>query len=336
MSTCSRPLLLRQEKFSPVTGELLSSTDFNKNCGSRLFEKCPHCSEIYKRDARTVISSGFTHSPMTFITLTAPGSEVFGKTHNRIERKRKNGSSYLQRCPCGHYHNYPDDRLLGTSIGADYDYTGAAAFNAGASRLLTVTMQKLSRISGRKIERVRVAEYQKRGLIHFHILVKGVITERSFKAAVHGGKNLRTGRSLAPASHNGWSWGVQIDIKIIPPGSSKMTVYLAKLLNYSIKSIGSQNTSPTLHDWKMRNAGRLSVGCKNPYCWHKHPCRRHRLAETGAGFRGHVLSVSRNWGILFKDVRARRQKYHQPINVKSQLITRWKILPYRSPPPVMV
>ena len=105
------------------------------------------------------------------VTLTAPGSDRFGKTHVRHLTKNKK----VQRCSCRRYHN-ENDRLLGTPIDpATYDYDGAAAFNANASRLFAVTMQKLGRLLGRKLQVVRVIEFQTRGLVHVHALVLGPV-----------------------------------------------------------------------------------------------------------------------------------------------------------------
>ena len=124
------------------------------------------------------------------VTLTAPGSDKFGKTHVRHLTK----NNKVQRCSCRRYHN-ENDRLLGTPIDPDtYNYVGAAAFNANASRLFAVTMQKLGRLLGRKLRVIRVIEFQTRGLVHVHALVLGPVPQCSLELVVRGGKNLRTGR----------------------------------------------------------------------------------------------------------------------------------------------
>ncbi len=177
------------------TGEV-ANLDYLKPCGSRLLEKCPHCSEVYRRDAISVLRAGLKDVdnatiPFTFITFTAPGAEVFGPTHQRIVDFGKGGKSRVRKCRCQKIHD-DDDPLIGTPLDpATYRYDRAADFNAHASRLFAVTMQRLGRVDGHKLDYTRVAEFQTRGLIHYHVIVRGIVTERSVHAVVRGGIDLR-------------------------------------------------------------------------------------------------------------------------------------------------
>ena len=346
VGTCSHPITLRRTVTDSRTGSS-NSTEHAKRCGTRIKSRCPSCSALYKGDAFRIIRSGIidatTNLPklVTMVTLTAPGSDKFGKTHVRHLTK----NNKVQRCSCRRYHN-ENDRLLGTPIDPDtYNYVGAAAFNANASRLIAVTMQKLGRLLGRKLRVIRVIEFQTRGLVHVHALVLGPVPQCSLELVVRGGKNLRTGRPISAAMSGGWKWGEQCDAKVIQgetPG--RAIAYLVKVVMYALKDTGHGECRNFNHGERMAAAASAGVSCELSLYECKHGssqviverniidvstgeistikvpvsyqgkrtsriCRRHRRAENGWGFRGHILAKSRNWGCTFGEVRARRNNY---------------------------
>ena len=113
--------------------------------------------------------------PRVFATLTAPS---FGPVHNRPASGR---------CRCGVEHQEHDPEL-GSALDPDaYDYAGAGAalWNNHAGHLWRYVTISLPREIARRIgctltdlkQRLRVsygkvAEYQKRGLIHFHTVIR--------------------------------------------------------------------------------------------------------------------------------------------------------------------
>ncbi|MGC0385599.1 hypothetical protein RKD33_005816 [Streptomyces sp. SAI-129] len=113
-----------------------------------------------------------TH-PRVFATLTAPS---FGPVHNRPDARP---------CRCGTRHDSTDP-LLGTLLNpATYDYAGAVLFNAHAGamwarftiylRLEIATRLGMTQRAARALLRVsfaKVAEHQKRGLVHFHAVIR--------------------------------------------------------------------------------------------------------------------------------------------------------------------
>ena len=129
---CSHPIPVRMRCADTSTGEIYLGRTIEKDCGSRLAERCLHCSEIYKRDAMSVFNEGVanTETPVThytFITFTAPGSQTFGRTHQRVVKKRKANKSHVVRCSCKHTHR-EDDVRIGTPINpSTYRYDLAAA-----------------------------------------------------------------------------------------------------------------------------------------------------------------------------------------------------------------
>ena len=363
---CSRPVTLRRTVTDTRDGSS-RSTEHVKRCGTRIADRCPSCSALYRGDAFQVIRSGLfdrvTNLPklVTMITLTAPGADVFGKTHSR--RISENGKT--RRCACRKYHA-ENDRVIGTPLDpSTYNYAAAASFNANASRLFAVTMQKLSRVLRRKMEVVRVVEFQTRGLVHIHALVLGCVPKPTLRLVVRGGINPRTGRQIAAASSGGWTWGPQCKAEVITgdtPG--KAIAYLVKVVNYSLKETGRGAARNYTHNERMTDAADKGLKCGHTFhdCTfgadhsdiitdivntvtgeincvtvrvnYQGPgtksrvCRRHRRAEEGWGFRGHVLSKSRTWGCTFREVRARREMW---VNAKKPtlppyLVVSWERL----------
>ena len=270
---CEYPVRFRRSELDQTTGEV-RSREVLRRCGSRRSAECASCSALYKGDAFAVIRSelqdeGGNVRTATWVTLTAPGANVFGQVHSQ----RRDASGRVRPCGCQKRHA-DDDPLLGSPLDADaYQYERAADFNANASRLWAVTMQKLSRLLGRKLKVVRVVEYQSRGLVHVHALILGVVTKRSLEVAVRGGVNLRTGRNIQPATSNGWTWGPQCDAQVVTQGyARRLGAYMTKVVGYSVKSAGDDLPGGSAHTAKMANAGERACSCDHPH----QLCRRGR------------------------------------------------------------
>ncbi len=174
-------------------------------CGNRREHVCPACSQVYKNDARQIIRSGLTGGkgmpdtvaahPCVFATLTAPG---FGPVHTtRTGRRgrqlpcRPRRDAHQRRCPHGRdiscpRNHRPDDPRLGQPMCPDcYDYTGHVLFNALAPELwrrFTIYLpRQLARLTGIthkhlrsevRVRFVKVAEYQARGIVHYHAIIR--------------------------------------------------------------------------------------------------------------------------------------------------------------------
>lgn len=157
-------------------------------CGNRRASRCPSCSRLYAADTYHLIKAGLSGGkgiPETvqaharvFATFTAPS---FGAVHNRD----KNTRGTRLTCKCARRHDTTDPQL-GTPVNPrTYDYTGAVLWNAHASalwaRFTTYLRRKLAAELGltvavlAKVLRVsfaKVAEYQKRGLVHYHAIIR--------------------------------------------------------------------------------------------------------------------------------------------------------------------
>ena len=113
-----------------------------------------------------------------FLTLTAPS---FGPVHTRALTPR----GHVIPCRCGERH-HPDDPRIGTALDPDtYDYTGAVLWQAHAGMLwarFTIALRRaLAAALGVKgaefreharLSYAKVAEYQRRGLVHFHAVIR--------------------------------------------------------------------------------------------------------------------------------------------------------------------
>ncbi|MET7896871.1 replication initiator [Streptomyces mirabilis] len=157
-------------------------------CNNRRTTRCPACAEVYRRDTFHLITSGLRGGkgipervaahPRVFATFTAPS---FGPVHNCPS----GSAGSVRRCRCGVLHDQ-DDAELGTPLNLDtYDYDAAVLWNAHAGplwrRFSTYLRREVAKRAGlsqrafRQYARVsfaKVAEYQKRGAVHFHAVIR--------------------------------------------------------------------------------------------------------------------------------------------------------------------
>ncbi|WP_374200809.1 replication initiator [Streptomyces bambusae] len=165
-----------------VSGQLPAG-ELLVRCGNRRATRCPACSTVYRYDTYQLLTAGMRGGktaptsvaahPRVFATLTAPG---FDPVHNQP------GSG---RCHCGQVHP-DDDPLLGTPLDPEhYDYTGAVLWNAHApalwARFTTHLRREIAKAAGltqralrhhATLSYAKVAEYQKRGQVHFHAVIR--------------------------------------------------------------------------------------------------------------------------------------------------------------------
>lgn len=263
---CSAPVRLVGESqiVDPSTGELLHvyRTDDEPTghllvaCGNRRASVCPSCSQTYRRDVFHLIRSGLsggkgvgddvsTH-PRVFATFTAPS---FGAVHARRERDRKTVACRPRRdrpvCShgvslhCGLKHERGDELIGQPLCGECYDYVGAVLWQAHAGKLwhrFTLELRReLARQAGmsrRALNLVvrpafaKVAEYQARGLVHFHAVIRldgpggpddpppGWATTELLTAAIPSAARRVSVTSPAPGDgERSFGWGEQIDVR---------------------------------------------------------------------------------------------------------------------------
>jgi hypothetical protein len=205
---CARPVRLRGE-VCDQHGQRVWSTDGEPDgvlrvaCGNRREAVCPCCAERYRQDAYHLIGAGMrggkgvpdsvSAHPFVFATLTASS---FGHVHTRPLGKDRTPQRCRPRrdapvCPhgvrlsCGQVHA-EDDPCLGQPLCMEcFDHEAAVLWNNTLGELwrrtsvylprhlaavLGITQKRLRELA--RIAYVKVAEYQARGLVHLHVVIR--------------------------------------------------------------------------------------------------------------------------------------------------------------------
>jgi hypothetical protein len=251
-------------------------------CGNRRASRCPSCAWTYAGDTYHLIRAGLVgdtrheipaairHRPRVFATLTAPS---FGPVHNRPTHGA---------CRCGLSHR-DDDPALGTPLDpASYDYAGAVLFNNHAGELWHRFVNRLRReiaaqvgITQKAFKEVarlsygKVAEFQKRGAVHFHAVIRldgpdgpdtappswastELLTQAIRAAAAHPYVTAEVPPREAAGFPHGWSlrWGRQLDVRPIKAfgDDSEITEqavasYVAKYATKAAENTGTPDTA---------------------------------------------------------------------------------------------
>lgn len=369
---CANPIRLvgRSETFDTRTGELVRSygsadealgVTFTR-CGNRRADKCESCSRLYAADTFQLIRAGIAggktvpetvaDNPLVFATLTAPS---FGPVHGN----RPNGGRCRPRRDTGHRcpHGRPtscmavhgdDDPTVGQPLCPDcYDYASQVVWQWWAPELwrrFTITLRRvlahhLGTTPGElgevaSLQYAKVAEYQLRGAVHFHALVRldgpqmpegfapapAAVTAQVLAALVEQAANAV--RVTAPPVHDDdparvLAFGTQLDTR--PVRTSRRTDdpersltpeqvagYLAK---YATKSTGDTEAKDSPHLRRLEATARHLAGRavtldgdgEAPY----------RLLGKWAhtlGFRGHFATKSRRYSVTLGQLRRARQR----------------------------
>ncbi|MFD1934287.1 replication initiator [Nonomuraea mangrovi] len=369
---CAQPVRLHGERVTldSRTGEVLDvyrtadePTGFLLTaCGNRRASRCPACSAVYKDDTYHLIISGLRggkgvpeevrEHPRVFATFTAPS---FGAVHAHREKGGKTLPCRPRRdhpiCPhgrsegCGRRHEL-DDPQVGQPLCVDcYDYIGAVLWNAHAgalwreftkampsvlARLLGITRAELRRMV--RLSYAKVAEYQARGLVHFHAVIRldgpdgptdqppdGVSVElldRAIRqAAQQSAVRVTDGLSLTVR------WGDQLDVRpvYVSPdlegvSDQRVAAYVAKYATKGAESAGTVDR-PIRQPWEIarlkvsEHARRMIYTC---FSLADLPPYRELLLRQWShmlGYRGHFSTKSRHYSITLGDLRQARADY---------------------------
>ncbi len=294
--------------------------------------------------------------PAVFATFTAPS---FGPVHSRRQRGRRTLACRpkdSRTCPhgrprgCRCRHN-PDDARLGQPLCPDcYDTAAAVLWNATAPELwrrttiyLRRALARLCGVSRAQLDRtvrlsyVKVAEYQRRGLVHFHAVIRLDATPPTGQsqrvdpppASFHAGVLEDAVRLAAatvtapiPATGDGRTrvarWGEQLDVRHIHDNgvdaltAEVVAAYIAKYATKSTEPLGllpadlpdDLDTVDAPEHIRELIAACLRLG------------RSPQLAGLGLaehahllGFRGHWSTKSRRYSTTLGALRAARHDY---------------------------
>jgi hypothetical protein len=358
---CAKPIRLTgaHQLQHATTGAVLHhfGGDIMVPCGNRRSSVCPSCSDRYAADAFHLIRAGLvggskdvpetvTDAPRAFVTLTAPS---FGPVHGRPVL----ASGKTRRCGCGEYHHEADTRL-GTPLDPDsYDYVGSVLWQAHAGKLwhrfVIQLRRELARLVGIRVRDFtqqarlsygKVAEYQRRGLVHFHAIIRvdgpegptnpapSWATASLLDAAVRAAAAAVTVTTHRPdSSPLVLAWGAQVDIRPIQSADAgrfegehaevtdqHLAGYIAK---YATKGTGTSEAA----DKPIRS----QLDIEHLRCSEHH----RRIIQTAwdlggradyeelklrrwahmLGFRGHFLTKSKHYSTTFSRMRDDRRAY---------------------------
>ena len=326
-------------------------------CGNRRESRCPPCSERYRRDAYFLVAAGLAGSeekgvstgvashPLVFATFTAPS---FGAVHRRLVdagggARRCRASGEGQECEHGIPMRCPErhaegDPKIGQALCSDcYDYEAAALWNANLGGLWRRTMTylprelaALSRLSVAalrsqvRVAYAKVAEFQARGAVHVHAVIRldgpygpdtapagGATAQRLAEAVARTAARV----AVTVAGPDGREliirWGSQVDVRTITRNPSDgdadgnaVAGYLAK---YATKDAGVGGGL----DRRIRVKGVIERAEISDHAralmrsaWTLSPRWAHNL-----GFRGHFLTKARRYSVTFAALRGVRAEY---------------------------
>lgn len=360
---CSHPIRLAGEMVNLATGEVETSS-LRIACKDRRRVVCPACSYIYKADAWILVSTGLVGGkgmpeivgshPRLFVTLTAPS---FGPVHTITARggcvvaprpsvdSSTHSPTGLTTCLhgrpqfCARRHA-SDDPLLGRPICEEcFDYEGAVLWNAHASRLWNNTIQlirrSLAEVGGlaqanlktvAQIHYLKVAEVQRRGLVHLHVIVRAdgpgeVASEPPawMTAGLLARVVRRAARDVTARGLDGRTirWGKILDVQDLQVEPSDMTKIASYVAMYSTKTTdGSMALARRFHSRRQieslvddPHARGLSLAAWNLG-------RRPELAPLNLrdhahafGFTGQLITKSRGYSTTFAALRSARSAF---------------------------
>jgi hypothetical protein len=375
---CVRPIRLRGtiRDIDPATGEILRALDTENNpdkviylpCGDRRASVCPPCAETYRADTYQLIRAGLAGGkgvpesvaihPCVFATFTAPS---FGPVHTRVlspggtvarcrPRRKANYCPHGRRISCGQRHK-DTDACLGRPLCPDcYDYNAAAVWNAHASELWRRTIISLRRRLARlakangsqvRLSYAKVAEFQRRGLIHFHAIFRLDGLDTGHPERVVPPQPLLTADVLAnlirqvassawfatvphPARPRGWdiTWGAQVDprvVRLTNDGEVTDTAVASYLAKYATKSTEPAGIPPgritaenaAVYATSRTHQGRLISACLKIGGHSHEDFQAMRRWAHMLGYRGHFATKSRRYSTTMRALRATRRDWQR-------------------------
>ncbi|HSX69047.1 replication initiator [Nocardioides sp.] len=367
VGNCANPIRLvgSSSTVDTRTGEVVGTFSSNDAplgvlyvpCGNRRAEVCPACSRRYARDTFELLRAGVSggkgvpesvgDNPLLFVTFTAPS---FGHVHRHDKNgKRCRPRDRVKVCEhgravgCMAIHD-EHDPIVGSPICWDcYDWHGAVLWQFTATELWRLTTNNLRRAiaqalgakaddlgSVASLQYAKVAEYQARGLVHFHALIRLDGIDGPGSPAPMGARELAQVvastvphvSAAAPAIDaddvdRRMRWGSQLDVKEVRPGHrtddpdreltpEQVAGYLAKYVTKDATSI--RKPGQTQHLKHMENLCRDLAARAREF---------DALSEYGLlrkwarmlGFRGHFSSKSRKYSVTHGFLRRMRQRF---------------------------
>jgi uncharacterized Zn-finger protein len=355
---CSHPIRLSGEMVNQATGEI-SINSLRIACKDRRHVVCPSCSYTYKADAWILVSSGLIGGkgtpkevgghPRLFITMTAPS---FGAVHTitsrgncvtstlaRSSHSREHTCEHgrLRSCQARHAEEGPE---LGRPLCEQcFDYERAVLWNAHASKLWNNTIQTIRRSlaeagglrqkhlkSVAQIHYLKVAELQRRGLVHFHVILRADgpddIAEPapawlSTELLQHVIRQSVRSTSATGVGETVYRWGQRLDVQDLGEEVQDANAVASYIAKYVTKT--TDGSSELAHRFKSRR--QIQILVDDPHArrlaltsWaldlrpELQSLRLRRHAHT-FGFTGQLITKSRAYSTTFRNLRSVRAQY---------------------------
>lgn len=235
---CVRP-------FKTVTGDWV-------RCGSRVKSSCESCAELYRGDWAAIARSGIFDGPVErfrfyLLTLTAPS---FGQVH----RVRRSGDRGAAKCRCGVRHGEGDAGLRGVPLDiSTYDYVGQVGWNRDAGVLWDRTRRRI-RDRWDSAEYFIVREWQDRGVLHVHVLVRIDRVEAPAPDVLRDAARSAVAISKIDGTFVEWGAQAKCDVFRADGDGAKTIWYLSKALNYVMKDVVHQGANVHARVWAHLSA----------------------------------------------------------------------------------
>ena len=232
-------------------------------CGTRVKSRCPSCAELYRGDWAAIARSGVFDGPVEsfqlyLLTLTAPS---FGQVH-RVPRP---GKSVTSDCGCGVRHAPTDAGLRGVPLDpARYDYAGQVAWNRDAGLLWDRTRRRV-RDRWDSVEYFIVREWQDRGVLHVHVLVRIARTEAPSADALRDAARTAVAASKIDGALVEWGTQARSDAFRADGDGARTIWYLSKALNYVMKDVVQQDGAAA-HPLVWAHLSALERGARSMRC----------------------------------------------------------------------
>ena len=329
-------------------------------CGNRRADRCPSCSRLYAADTFHMIRAGvaggkgvpgaIADNPLVFATLTAPS---FGAVHGRRTHRRcRPRGGPVAQCrhgrprACFEVHQL-DDPALGQPLCADcYDYQSHVLWQWWAPELwrrFTIALKRrLAQLLGADLDHLgdvaslqyaKVAEYQVRGAVHFHALIRldGPPAGDSFAPA----PDEVTASTLAMLVEQVAAEVTLIAAPVTPDGTTRVLAFGAQVDTRVVRAsrrtddpdapLSAEQVAGYLAKYATKSATDTEAR-DNPHLRLLHATARHLAAQAAAthdpttpyrllgrwahtlGFRGHFSTKSRRYSVTLGRLRRARQR----------------------------
>jgi hypothetical protein len=310
-----------------------------KACENRRSSRCPACAEVHRQDAKHLVRAGLaggkgvpesvSSHPAIFATLTAPS---FGAVHSAFHDRPRPCTPANPKARCRHGRavacfdrHGTEDAVVGQPLCPDcYRYSHHVLWNSLSSELWRRTTIYLRRTLAAavgmtpneldthvRVSFCKVAEFQRRGAVHLHVIVRLdaaddviVAPPLDFDATVLAGAFLRAVRTVQvayPARLEGRPqvarFGSECEVTVLDTSTraAKVARYVSKYVAKSSDTSGVLDRPVRPGDIARRLGGRSELASMKLRTW------THQL-----GYRGHVLTKSRRYSTTFKALGAVR------------------------------